>query len=702
MASRLSFWLLLTILISAPSTNDGAVAYVKPSNNVTCPDQPCRMLNDYAREQDQYFLDGTTFMFLPGIHQLDLQLRLENISNVSLGVLEEDGSAQILLSPMVNITWLDSNNITITGLEVFLSGQSSFFSALVFNNTSSFLSKLSLFGNESFQSTAINADTSVVELSDVMFSGARSIYGPALVAFNSTINFIGQNYFVKNTASQGGAMYIIGQSVANFQGNVTFVDNTATQGGAITISQSVANFQGNILFMNNIAHTSNFFPLALGGAIYCEGSALSFSGSVLLQRNQAIAKFGAKGGGISAQLNSVLTFETSSHIAFTENSAMSWGGAISVNSGSELTMLGNTLFEANFAPSGGGALRGEANSRISCHSNSSGERIIFRKNHGGSGVLNQGGAIYTTQLSDLELEGVLFDGNEAGSGGAISSQDLFLHVSICNFYNNTALTSGAVSFTGTNTIFDGTNNFQRNQAGSTGIVSVSFANVNFSGENNFLNNIVTGGSGGLTLSSSSAHIGGNLTFSRNNAFLGGGLYSIQSNLMIDGNSLFNRNTATRGGGMMFIMCTLSITGRASFIQNAADVTGSAVLIRDSNATIGGNMNISDSLSTDSPSSLKGSLSFLNCTIYLTGVLILENNRGDEGGAINARDSEVTFLGCIQCLNNSARSSGGALLARNSKINFRNSNDCHIFQANAAVERGGAFYAIDSQSACQVR
>ena len=55
------------------------------------------MLNDYAREQDQYFLDGASFVFLPGIHQLDLQLRLENISNISLCVLEEDGSAQILL-----------------------------------------------------------------------------------------------------------------------------------------------------------------------------------------------------------------------------------------------------------------------------------------------------------------------------------------------------------------------------------------------------------------------------------------------------------------------------------------------------------------------------------------------------------------------------------------------------------------------------
>ena len=47
------------------------------------------MLNEYAREQNQYFQD---LVFLSGVHQLDRQLHLENVSNISLGVLEEDGS----------------------------------------------------------------------------------------------------------------------------------------------------------------------------------------------------------------------------------------------------------------------------------------------------------------------------------------------------------------------------------------------------------------------------------------------------------------------------------------------------------------------------------------------------------------------------------------------------------------------------------
>ena len=220
MATCSSFWLALAILFSTAATNDSATmfAYVNPSSasNVSCPDQPCLMFNDYARENDQYFLDGTSFIFLPGVHQLDLRLRLENISNVSLLTLLDD-SVQILLSPMANITWIDCNNITITGLEVYLSGQpayvsGSLFSALAFQRTSSFLSRLSFFGNDSWESTAIRTHSSVVNLRDVMVSGARSMYGAALIAFNSIINFVGQIHFLNNTAIQGGAV-VISQSM---------------------------------------------------------------------------------------------------------------------------------------------------------------------------------------------------------------------------------------------------------------------------------------------------------------------------------------------------------------------------------------------------------------------------------------------------------------------------------------------------------
>ena len=688
--------LLLPIIFSALPTNDGAVAYVKPSSasNVTCPDEPCLTFNDYARERDKHFLDGASFVLLSGTHQLDLQLRLEKVSNILLGTLEGAGSARILFGPMVNITWLDSNNVTISGLEIFLTGLSNdriLFSALVFGNTTNcLLSRLNFFGNDGWQSTAIRTHSSIVTVRDVMISGAISVYGAALIAFNSTINFAGQNYFVNNTASQAGAM-AIGQSTINFLvGQNYFFNNTAIQGGAMTFSQSVANFQGNISFVNNIASTSNIFRSALGGAIYSERSVLSFSGSVLLQHNKAMATFGrASGGGIRAQLNSKLIFEASSSVVFAENSAALVGGAISV-SRSELVMHGNALFEANVANYGGGALRGEANSRILCGGTE--QEIIFRDNYASNGILASGGAIYT-HSSDTELEGILFERNMAGSGGAINSGDMIMHIDTCDFYNNTATFGGAVIFMGTDIVFNGTNNFKWNLAGTGGTVSVSSANVIFSGENNFSNNNISSGSGSLTLSLSNGFICGNLTFHRNYAFVGGGLLGNLSNLTICGNNFFTENAADIfGGGMMFFTSNLNITGQTSFSHNTAGSAGSAIFIRDSNATISGSMNISNG---GSLSGNAGSLSFRNSVVIFTGMLVLENNVGFEGGAINARDSVVEFLGCVQCCNNLARLSGGALFARNSKINFRNDSDCNIFQSNIAGYRGGALSTIES-------
>ena len=664
-------WFLLITVFSALPTNDGAIVYVRPSSKSTCPDHPCLSFSDYVREKDQYFLDGTSLVFLSGVHNLDLQLQLESVSNISLGPLEGAGSAQIHLSPMVNITCLDSSNVTIAGLEVFLSGllnNESSFSALIFVSTTSFLSGLSFFGNDSLQSTAIKTQSSIIELSDVTVSGATSLFGAALVVFNSTVNFTGQNYFMNNTATRGGAMYIL---------------------------QSFAYFDGHVYFINNNATTSTFPDPALGGAIYCENSALLFSSSVLFQYNQAIAYF-AYGGGIFQQ-NSTVMFEVQSNVAFIENSAIFSGGAISINS-SELMILGRALFEKNFAKSGGGALNGQQNSRILC--NNSRERIIFQNNYVDyqNEKISSGGAIFTN-LSHLELEGVLFERNVAGSGGAIASKDIYLHILTCDFYNNTALFDGsAITFSGRFAIFNGANNFQWNLANFGGTVSVNFANVTFSGENNFSYNNATNGPGSLYLRSvTRGVICGNLIFYRNYAIRGAGLNGIRSNLRICGNSSFIENSARiSGGGMMFFWCDLNITGQVSFLQNSATNSGSAVYIRDSTVMINGRMNISSGTMISSLLLLEGSLGFLNCRVHLSGVLILENNTGDMGGAISARNSKIDILGCIQCINNLAHTSGGALFARNSTVRLRNNSDCNtIFQTNIAAEKGGAIYAVDS-------
>ena len=97
------------------------------SSQVHCP----RTLNEYANEVDQYFLDNTTFTFMPGIHQLSIPLRLDGLSNVVLCAMDaENVTLQVNFNDSEsssstsnnNIVWTNCHNITIRGLNFNITG----------------------------------------------------------------------------------------------------------------------------------------------------------------------------------------------------------------------------------------------------------------------------------------------------------------------------------------------------------------------------------------------------------------------------------------------------------------------------------------------------------------------------------------------------------------------------------------------------
>ena len=259
MALFFSFWILL-IYYSTPSINATEIAFVKSFTNTTaCPAQPCLFLNDYARKSNQYFLDNTTFIFLPGNHQLEVRLKFENISSITLRTLE-DTSVQVFFSPLVNITWFYCDNIEISGSVFVLSGHSdvgSLFSAIAFQGTIGSLSQLTMLGHDTLLSSAV---PSVIKIHSLTVLGATSILGAALVASNSTIEFLGKGVFMNNTATEGGVIYSI---------------------------DSFFNFLGNVSFVNNVAISDSYVPGPDGGAILCYSSVISFSGLSLFQHNRA-------------------------------------------------------------------------------------------------------------------------------------------------------------------------------------------------------------------------------------------------------------------------------------------------------------------------------------------------------------------------------------------------------------------------------
>ena len=298
MALLLSFWLLSAFIVHNSIFSINAKrSFVRSSENASCPSQPCLPLNDYARESNQYFLDNTTFIFLPGIHRLDIQLRLKNVSSVAFITVfdeQQDDTVRVFLSPSVNITLTDCDNIEISGLVFVLSGHSEeeLFSGLVLQRTTSvFLAHLTLFGNGSLQSTAIFlSDSSQITIYNVKVSGATSTDGSVLYALNSTIAFLGQNIFVNNTATDAGGAIVLNHCTSNFTGNISFVNNTASRGGAIVFMGGSYYILGDISFVNNKAIQDTASNQATVPAASSIGN----------------------GGAILAFFNSELTFETTS------------------------------------------------------------------------------------------------------------------------------------------------------------------------------------------------------------------------------------------------------------------------------------------------------------------------------------------------------------------------------------------------------
>ena len=81
------FILLLTTLTLSAVVSATGVLFVKPTNDTSCPQQPCHTLEHYAQSWQLYLTSNTVVQFLPGEHVLEGnwgELRVENISNLTL------------------------------------------------------------------------------------------------------------------------------------------------------------------------------------------------------------------------------------------------------------------------------------------------------------------------------------------------------------------------------------------------------------------------------------------------------------------------------------------------------------------------------------------------------------------------------------------------------------------------------------------
>ena len=457
MALQLSFWLLLIAVrgvhsLVFPTAVNAELAFVRPNSSVSCasPQQrPCLTFNEYAEKVDQYFVDNTTFLFLPGTHELDTPLDLEGLSNVSFAPLN-DLDAQIHLSPSANITWTNCEDIEISGFVFILSGQysvlSNGYTELIFHNTSAVLASLTLTGNGT-RLFAFSLASSDLQISNLMADG---ISAPILYASDgSVITFYGHNAI----------------SNCNITVNFTMIQasfGTLKSPLAIIYSLIQLDFgsssyiHGNILFAQNNITYLNPNPLQSivegGGTAVSVGSnsLLVVSGTASFVRNQLLLRsrqtnINANGGALFARSGSKVIFEESSNISFIENYSEFYGGAIStVNT--NLTVYGTVLFEGNSASYGGAIYVVTVIDILPMNTSIKLKNVRFERN-----TALDGGAIYVESMSlsaSVELRNVWFEGNKAmRNGGAIYAIVASISMTdTLHFIKNSAEQGGAIAF----------------------------------------------------------------------------------------------------------------------------------------------------------------------------------------------------------------------------------------------------------------
>uniref|UniRef100_UPI00388E9B8F beta strand repeat-containing protein n=1 Tax=Methanobrevibacter sp. TaxID=66852 RepID=UPI00388E9B8F len=440
---------------------------------------------------------------------------------------------------------------------------------------------------------SVNIDVEFINNSAVRYGGAICI---AKSIENSNIS----GTFKNNTASMGGAIYLINSRNNKYRGN--FENNTAngenSNGGAIHISESVSDDIDGDYVANHISGSGDSIS---GGAIYIlnlentniSGSFINNYGPVDLSQDGAISMGGAiyignannlicaadfvgnvayQGGALMIYPKNTDAININLMSNFTDNKANE-GGAVCVIGTIENAEISGK-FENNSADSDGGAIYIRAdliNANIGGEFNnnsankgfggaieiySRGENINVTANFNDNFAANYGGAIFIGESINNKIISNFTNnyvkGNE-GCGGAIGVWEMDGTVINSNFTNNSAVKYGGAIFGWPDYYFSNNNisgNFINNSAKNFGGAICVMGDVDCSNNKinaNFIGNKAPNGAA-IVLDVNSVNneinsnfIGNSIGNSANN----GAIISIYDNSQDDSifNSLFVNNTA---------------------------------------------------------------------------------------------------------------------------------------------------------------
>ena len=436
-----------------------------------------------------------------------------NITGASGAVMDGGGKVQVLL--------VSNGQLYLQNLEI-INGHGSEGGAIFAGPGSELFVDGASFSSNIAQNMggAVYIELSNVTLVSNVFDGNSAVYGGAMYVVHSTVTRSVNVSFRGNNAENGGAI-VIANSHVIWSEYTTFVSNNATKnGGALLITGSSYvgwDVQHEISWisyfsrLSNSSRTSSSIWAAynsstfgsstiewieinddgetvftdnraeeLGGAIYVGDSEISWSGSMLLERNSA-----QYGGAL--YLEDDVTVKANGPTTFYSNNALYGGGAIGATdeagtySGHSSLIVNNSMnFTNNMCGGNGGAIDF---SDIIVYVYG---KIVFSSNYAES----SGGALFASRKEyGLKLPGAIFFNNTAEAGGAVflsavgiyedgSSDDNspYFYASIfdeCIFDGNSASsTGGAIHSIAGRDVISGTS-FTNNFANIGGALRIS-------------------------------------------------------------------------------------------------------------------------------------------------------------------------------------------------------------------------------------
>ena len=598
--------LILTTLSQPVESLTPQVKYVQPSNgSISCSvSEPCTF-DQYANDSEQHFLPNTIFIFLPGEHQLNSSLTLDNIHNVSFqGVLEERAVA-VTLGPQVGLSFTNCTSIRIDSLNFILAGDFEY--RLVFSNTTNVQLYNILFTVEDGNScgcSAVVGEASQMNIINSSFISISGQFGAAILALDSSnITFMGTNNFSNNSAELGGAIHSI-NSILQFDGITIFKDNTALSNNTVCSDDDSGN--GGAVYVNNSQ------IIMRGCANFTSNKATIQGGAVAVVNNSTVDISGSfRSNDWSSPMGIIFSSNCICQIG-AESLYCGSGGAIYTDN-SEVK-IGNTSFLNNFSPEHGGAMY-FIQSNITLYNINAANNVAKNSFGGAIRIYSSaqahidgenifvnnsahyfGGAIEFCGTQSVNISGVnYFAGNSAQNGGAF---DLYNDAAVVIsgnivFKNNNATNGGAIYIHHSMLNCTGTMEYRHNIGELGGACFITwYSIVDFYGDSNFTDNVARQNGGAISSDmNSEINFHGDSVFQNNCAnSYGGAIYSSNSRIIYHNNSAstdsefqFDSNCADLGGAIAMILSgttklIINPHVKIIFIENQAQSFGGAIFV----------------------------------------------------------------------------------------------------------------------------